>query len=39
MACPPDTGLMHLGFRCIMTPDDAKRKADEAAASSPAAKP
>ncbi len=39
MACPPDTGLMHLGFRCIMTPDDTKRKAEEAAASSPAAKP
>ena len=39
MACPPDTGLMHLGFRCIMTPEDAKRKAEQAAAPSPAAQP
>jgi len=35
MACPPDTGLMHLGFRCIMTPDDARRKADEIAPATP----
>ena len=27
MACPPDTGLQHLGFRCVMTPAmwEAKR--------------
>lgn len=24
MACPPDTGLQHLGFRCVMTPDMRK---------------
>ena len=21
MACPPDTGMMHLGFRCVMSPE------------------
>lgn len=28
MACPPDTGLQHLGFRCVMTPAmwDAQRQ-------------
>jgi len=26
MACPPDTGLMHLGFRCVMTRDAWERR-------------
>jgi sulfatase modifying factor 1 len=26
MACPPDTGLMHLGFRCVMTAQAWERR-------------
>ena len=38
MACPPDTGLMHLGFRCVMTSEAwekqiQKRAAEKAGAS------
>lgn len=32
MACPPDTGLQHLGFRCVLAPENRKtqgRPADE----------
>jgi formylglycine-generating enzyme len=38
MACPPDTGLQHLGFRCVMTREawEQKRKSSDAPASGPA---
>jgi formylglycine-generating enzyme required for sulfatase activity len=29
MACPPDTGLQHLGLRCVMTPEMWKRRQSE----------
>jgi formylglycine-generating enzyme required for sulfatase activity len=34
MACPPDTGMQHLGFRCVMTPpmwDARKSRSDPTA--------
>jgi formylglycine-generating enzyme required for sulfatase activity len=30
MACPPDTGLQHLGFRCVMTKEAWEKKVKEA---------
>jgi len=29
MACPPDTGLQHLGFRCVMTAEMWEKKSKE----------
>lgn len=31
MAAPPDTGMQHLGFRCVATPEMASRLTDRAA--------
>jgi hypothetical protein len=28
--CPPDTGMSHVGFRCVMTKDMAKKTAGRA---------
>ncbi len=36
MACPPDTGMQHLGFRCVISQADWERNATKAAASDPA---
>ena len=36
MACPPDTGLQHLGFRCVMTQEVWKQKPSPAPADAPA---
>jgi formylglycine-generating enzyme required for sulfatase activity len=38
MACPPDTGLQHLGFRCVMT-QDAWEKQVHGASGQGSAKP
>jgi formylglycine-generating enzyme required for sulfatase activity len=32
MACPPDTGLQHLGFRCVMTQERWEKHRKDAAA-------
>jgi hypothetical protein len=32
MACPPDTGMQHLGFRCVTTRQDWEARAQQAAA-------
>lgn len=39
MACPPDTGLQHLGFRCVMTQDDWKRQSAKSVGDSESMKP
>jgi formylglycine-generating enzyme required for sulfatase activity len=36
MACSPDSGLQHLGFRCVMTPEMWKVKQQPHAAPKPA---
>jgi formylglycine-generating enzyme required for sulfatase activity len=37
MACPPDTGMQHLGFRCVISQADWEQKLAKSAASDPAA--
>jgi formylglycine-generating enzyme required for sulfatase activity len=38
MACPPDTGLQHLGFRCVMTAEQWQRRQTEHKPADPAEK-